>query len=395
MSKSSIFISDLKNLLTGYLSKTEVLTFFKDLLKSENKPELEIDQRIILDNSLTFTLQKLPQNKRLDFLISFVRFSRKRGKYQITKEVLLYVIRLCGNLKEYKLVKAEALTELSILYSNLADWKNSIQCLKRSQRLLSNTANNSKISINENLLATIYAEQGIFDKAITHFESAKNLTGSDKNNENAAMIDVNLGIIYSLTGKFDLSSNLLKSSLSKFENDKEKELIARTQHNLGMLHTHKEEYQKALRKFDKSILISEANRFTPLLSILYASKAFVYSEINQIENSINFTEKAFETANSINDILTIADIYKIRGMNFRKLKNYKLSKNQFQTSLRLNKDVECQLNSAETDHQFALLYIDLNNPEKAKQHLNRSLKFYLKSGMPYKAEKIRNIIDQI
>ncbi len=48
-----------------------------------------------------------------------------------------------------------------------------------------------------------------------------------------------------------------------------------------------------------------------------------------------FADKSMEVAHKINDKLTIAEVYKIKGIIQRTVKNFILAENYFETSLRL------------------------------------------------------------
>lgn len=70
--------------------------------------------------------------------------------------------------------------------------------------------------------------------------------------------------------------------------------------------------------------------------------------MNDFSLSNAFADKALEVAHKLNDKLTIAEVYRIKGVIQRSVQNYILAENYLQTSLRLNKEISNQLNQAET-----------------------------------------------
>ena len=80
----------------------------------------------------------------------------------------------------------------------------------------------------------------------------------------------------------------------------------------------------------------------------------------------------------INDRLSIADIYKVKGVILSNLKNYDLAEELIENSLRLNKDTQNKLNYAESSSEIGKLCLQKQKPGEAKNHLTEALKYYKK-----------------
>ena len=80
-----------------------------------------------------------------------------------------------------------------------------------------------------------------------------------------------------------------------------------------------------------------------------------------------FADKSLEVAHKLNDKLTIAEVYKIKGIIQRKVQNYILSENYLQTSLRLNKETGNQLNQAETYQELGILYKEMGKTKQSEE----------------------------
>jgi hypothetical protein len=77
-----------------------------------------------------------------------------------------------------------------------------------------------------------------------------------------------------------------------------------------------------------------------------------------------YTDKAMEIAYNINDTLSIADIYKVKGMIQRDMDNFQLSEELFENSVRLNKDIESKLNEGESAAELKKLQEKTHREEK-------------------------------
>jgi tetratricopeptide (TPR) repeat protein len=89
-----------------------------------------------------------------------------------------------------------------------------------------------------------------------------------------------------------------------------------------------------------------------------------------------YTDKAMEIAYKINDALSIADIYKIKGMIQTEMDNYQLSEEFFENSLRLNKDLENKLNAAESSAELGNLLQKNEREEEAKPYLDSAVSYF-------------------
>jgi tetratricopeptide (TPR) repeat protein len=91
-----------------------------------------------------------------------------------------------------------------------------------------------------------------------------------------------------------------------------------------------------------------------------------------------FADKSMEVAHKLNDKLTIAEVYKIKGIIQRSVQNYTLSENYFETSLRLNIEAGNQLNRAETYQELGVLYKEMGKLQQSKENFKLALEYFKK-----------------
>jgi tetratricopeptide (TPR) repeat protein len=107
-------------------------------------------------------------------------------------------------------------------------------------------------------------------------------------------------------------------------------------------------------------------------------KAVAYSETEKFDLAISFAEKSMEISYQLNDKLSIADLYKIQGIVCRKTKVYDLAEEYFYTSLRINRELDNELNHAETSLELGLLYKEMGDENKSVPYLKDAEKYYKK-----------------
>ena len=127
-----------------------------------------------------------------------------------------------------------------------------------------------------------------------------------------------------------------------------------------------EDFQAAIEEFNKSISISIENGYLSNCAIGYIGKAYIYTKLKNTALAVVFTDKAMEISYKINDTLSIAEVYKIKGMIQSDLENFELSEELFENSLRLNEDLGSELNKAEGYNELSSLYKKIDQKDKAE-----------------------------
>ena len=112
-----------------------------------------------------------------------------------------------------------------------------------------------------------------------------------------------------------------------------------------------------------------------------------------------FADKALSLSHNLDDKLTIADIYKVRGIIAREMNDIKMAECYLMISLRINTSLRNSLNTAEVSIELASLYKDQGKHEQSKYYLspgNRLLPKIQRSDKVMKIEKMLgiNLINQ-
>ncbi len=90
----------------------------------------------------------------------------------------------------------------------------------------------------------------------------------------------------------------------------------------------------------------------------------------------------------MDDKLTSADIFKVKGIIERHLHNYKLSESYLINSLRINTSLKNEINIAETSLELAVLYEEIDNSNSRKSYLESALKHYKQIQVSQKVKEI-------
>ncbi|MGD1007634.1 MAG: tetratricopeptide repeat protein [Ignavibacteriaceae bacterium] len=387
-----------KNILSNYFDIYQIKEF-KGIVsrlinsKKKHKNKIQASQRqqlgsnpqeytypLYIDLLITFAADKLNKAKFIELMLYIGEICIARGELEIASQTYTQILSKINNEDRLENIAAHSLLALGEVNSRQAKWKKSIDFINQAKKYFSKQNDIKGIAKCNNLLGTIYADRGSIKKATECFEKSLSFLNPLTDIALIGRIETNIGILNSIKGDYDDSLLYYQRALIKYEQIKDALQMSKLRHNLGMLHTQKGEYESALREFDRSIVISIKAGFLPNLALSYLSKSYIYAKSNDLPLASAFVDKSFELSRKINDRLSIADIYKIKGIIERKLKHYDLSENYFLTSLRLNAELENILNHAETLSELGELFIEINKKEEAKKCLKAALKDYKKIG---------------
>ena len=106
-----------------------------------------------------------------------------------------------------------------------------------------------------------------------------------------------------------------------------------------------------------------------------------------------FADKALDISNSIDDKLTSADSYRVKGIIERLRKNYNDSESFLLNSLRMNTSLNNEKNIAETSFELAVLYEEKNNSQSKNSYLTRALNYFKRINAYKKVEKIEDMLN--
>ena len=385
---------DLKNLISNYMTKptaeefikaieeenssglNEVLSILKsDIPHVEYKLPNGIDYRLLVDPMITHCQPLLTEERYYNLLLDFSQLMLFTGELAYSLEIAQDLQNKLESAKNFKPILAETNLMISKIYWSQAYWEECEFYISEATRIFASISSKSGLAKCENMLGTFYGEKGEFDKAQKHLENALTLLEADDLSSHA-MILTNLGIINTINGDYEKAVWNYKNAVEKFEKLNDVRRLSRVYHNLGMLYSQMENFDAALDEFNKCITVSMDNNYLSNCAVAYIGKAYVYTKLKNSALANAYTDKAMEIAYKINDTLSIADIYKIKGMIQNDMDNFQLSEEFFENSIRLNNDIESKLNEAESSAELGTLLQNTGRENEAKPYLESAIIFF-------------------
>ena len=388
--------SSKKDFLNKISGEIKPLKPSKDSNQKENigfEISTSAETRYQLDQLITFAENRLSEEKYIEFLIFLGQHTIIAGENSIAIEIHEKLIRLCDDKSEMANIMANALLSIGEVYSRQAQWELSINYLDKSIKIFRDESDTRGNIHCQNILGTIYGDQGNLNKAKENFEDALAALQELKDITLIGKIEINLGIINNMQGNYNEALSYFKRALLNFEKVGDLKRIAEIKQNLGMVYVKKKEYTAAINEFNESIELSIRSNYMQNLGITYVNKALVYLQLADFDLAAAFADKAMEIVNKINDKLSIAEVYKIKGIISRHKDNIDKAENSLLTSYRLNKDLNNQLNLAEVACELGILFKKKGETEKSNQFLNEALGYFRKINSKADIQELEKLIN--
>lgn len=397
---------NLQEILAGFFSEQDISKLKKNIFdngldrnkslqfKPTDQKQIDVDladsylKEFQFQIIITLAEQKLNKTRYIEFLLALGDYAISLGEYEFAIETHKRIINQGKSDINLKNLAANACYSIGEIYSREAKWIECFDYIKKAFNLFKQQNDIKGCAKCENLLGTVYGEQGDLKEAANHFEEALRYLDEKKDAVLIGKIEINLGIINNIYSNYDQALFYYNRALINFQRLNDHHKLAQVRHNIGITYLKKKEYAGALRELDKSIAISLNDSIYSILGISYITKAFIFAQMEDVELSKAFADKAMEICYKTNDKLSVAEIYKVEGVIKRVQKNYTLAENYLNTSLRINKEYKNLLNRAETSLEMGILYKEWNKSEKAKENFNNALRYFKKIKAVHEIENI-------
>jgi len=367
-------------------------------INSEDKRQIEVEfpreNKLVskIDQTILYAKEKLKRKKFLKFLLSIGKFSFDESEVDLSLEIFERLIHECRGNPEDAEFQAEASLMIADIYKKKTKWVISLKYLGESREIFQKLKNDKGLAKCSNITGTIYGEIGDIRKAKSCFEESLDLANRLEDNELLGTVEINLGIISGIFADYQKSRDYFNKALKYFEKRGEKKRIAEIYNNLGLMDFNAGNLGISLDEYNTSIKICLEINYFQLLGISLLGKAITYLKLGNLQLAAALSDKAMTVCNKSGDRLTVADIYKVKGIIERESNRYKESENLLKTSLMINKELGNKFNEAETSIELGRLFILLNEKNKSKEMFRNALAYYKSQGSDEKVSEILELL---
>lgn len=402
-----IFENEVQDLLKDYFSDSELFKLFDqaDSSKHTNQFDKKIDElykkqldisldeaseRIFLDRTLTIAEKKLASEKFCALAVELGNICIYSGKINFAQEIFNKIIKKTGN----TLYKAKALMGLSDIYSRKANWTRSIMLATEAESIYKELEDKTGVANCYNLLGAISGEMGEISQAKDYFSQSLLAADELNNTELHAKVETNLGVINSILGNTEKAIEHLEAAMNVYREQNDIRRQSESYLNIGLNYLQSSDLKSADEAFNKGISIALDNQFLIPLAMLYLAKAQLLLKTKDLFHAELFADKALSLSHLLDDKLTVADIYRIRGVIAREKLEYQTAESYLMIGLRINTKQRNALNIAECSFELGILYKAQLKNEQSNLYFNQAVDYFTRCKAEDKIIKIKNLMNQ-
>ncbi len=360
--------------------------------ESELRAEHSFVEAGYLENIITECERELGKREYLELMVELGSLCTKYGEHSAAKTVFSNVIEAAGAEVRFASIAGTAFCKRAEIRLRQAHWTGAQLDLKKAAAMYKKAKDAEGLAIVENSYGVFASEQGDVRKATTHFRRAQSGFEKSGNVERANTSLMNLGILATIAGRWDEALAHYQRILPQFEKLGQMSRLVEVYHNIGMLFLAKGDLRAAINQFDESLSHANLLHYRAFAGLAYLGKAAAYARLEDYPLAMVFAQKALGIFRQLNDQLSIADAYKVKGIIHRELDHPQLAELYFRTSLRLNEEYNSPLNLGETYAELAKLYKRLHQESKATQAVKKAVTYFKKVGAQHDARNAQAIV---
>ncbi len=227
---------------------------------------------------------------------------------------------------------------LGIAYAGVYDYNSSIYYYNQSLKIKEQHLQDVDISTNLVNIATIYYDQGDYEKCIKTNEEALIITLNTGNLNSTAIIYSNLGASHERMKHYKRAINYNLKALDIYQNEISSPIaLIRTYSNLGAVYLSQNDFEIAEYYFRKSLEINEKVNNASQNAVTLNNLAELYRKQSKLIESLNYAQQALTLANQSNN--TEEELVSLKTLS----------------------EIEKELNNYQKAYQFYVEYITLSD----------------------------------
>jgi tetratricopeptide (TPR) repeat protein len=400
-------IGDIYQLIADYEKSTESYNDAISLTQDKNKiAEIKVkigtdlERKGDFDESIEICMEALAlvNNKvgkeSAKALLQIGRVHFMRGDYDISLEYAKKSLEMGENIGDQKVISG-SLNTIADFYRIRGEFDDSLEYYRKSLAIDKKSDDLVFVAHKLNNIAILYYHKGEFDSALEFYENSNALYIKTGFQWGVSLTFMNIGCVHRNRGEYEEALEFFNRSLKSLEKRGDQQTIAQCLLNMGEVYYRTREFEKALDYLEKSLVIENKISIQREMTYTYRIFAMVYCKMGKLQESLDFANKAFNLSTKIGYNENIAYSKMIFGMINGKQKKWKESIDEFEESLRIFNEMGMNLEEAESHFEFALMWKEKGDVEKARKHLNEARNIYEKLNLEKHVAKIENEINNL
>jgi len=221
-------------------------------------------------------------------------------------------------------------------------------------------------------LGQLYLSQGIFDKALEHFEQAYSIREQKKDIPGMAYSLNSIGAMYWRSGKYEEALDFFKKAIKLFESTGLTEETAQTTANMGEIYFQTNNPEMALEYFNRAMKLNHSNGQSGFRSRNLINIGKVYLQRAQPKRAISYFRQALNIQQKTGDREGIAQSHYHLGLALLESNEPVEALEHFNISISTSKRIRTSDMQIKALEQSARIYYQLEQYQVASDLLFRA-----------------------
>ena len=273
--------------------------------------------------------------------------------------------------------------KLADTYWNMAElmrfkssWKSSERFYKISLRLSQEIDDYHGIAQAERGRGYINWRQGRYQKALDHYDICIDFATKINDLPVIAVTYIDIGNIYNYLGEWEQAIAYYKESIEHLEKIGWLHEMGRAYNGLGDIFAKRENWEDAIENFEKAEDISKKIGDVYKRGWALFNSAECYAKMNKLIKAMENCKLAEEILTRLDDRAGLALVYRNFGIIYHYKEEWDTSKEYFQNSIKLLKELQVPFESGYAYMEYGLMLRSMGETEEAKKCLEYSLKIF-------------------
>ncbi len=237
--------------------------------------------------------------------------------------------------------------------------------------------------------------RGKFSKATKEYESSIKYARRIKDHSVIAVIFIEVGNLYSSKGQFNKALDHYQRALDILEKTGNLGDIARSYNNIGDVYLQQEDFEKAVEYFRQSERYARKVGNINMAYWALFNTADAYAHLGELDKAMDLCKTAEGGLKDQNDKVGLGYTYMVYGIIHSKKGDQAKSKDYFDKSTNIMKEVDVPLVLAEVYYERGKTQLESENVSEGKKTLEESLELFESLNARYQSNKIRMILDEL
>lgn len=282
------------------------------------------------------------------------------------------------------------LMNMGNFYGDIGQWDKAIEYFQDSLSITNRIGDSKRRARILKSVGLAYIFKGDTSTGYSYLKESLNICKEIKAEVLYAMVLNNMGIYYDMVGEWENAVKYYKKSLSIYKKLNNLIQISNTMGNIGFAYSYLNKSKIAIYHFKESIILSEkiGDIYNKGINLIHLGEEYLKKD--NFSKTKYYITQAEEIFKKLDDKLGLADVFKLKAILFKKLKEWKNSDKYYKKAIKIYSQQGDRINEGEAYYEWGDMFVLKKDIALARKILIKSKKILGNIG----AKKYLNEIEE-